>query len=311
MKTALIFPPLVKLKQGSFLDLYESFPSVRAKFEEASEIMGVDLAAKFFFESEAMTNFGVIARPSIVTISTALFELLREEIGQPAYFLGPSLGQVTAIHCAGGLPFPETLRMLKRMCEMEEEEFPDKRYGVYFFYNIDIAILEQSIQELTAMGRFVEPCVTVNATQMIVNGDQESLELLHQKISPYGGLGVTIPYGPPGHCSLLQNVRMRMEKEVLPHITFRSPDVPLISNVNAEEISDAAGLATELTEQYTNSVCWYKCLQQLWSKGVEKVIMLGPGNFIHKSLGFTDIPFAVQKLLDSHDVEAALTAKQK
>lgn len=64
---------------------------------------------------------------------------------------------------------------------MEEEEFPDKRYGVYFFYNIDIAILEQSIQELTAMGRFVEPCVTVNATQMIVNGDQESLELLHQK----------------------------------------------------------------------------------------------------------------------------------
>ncbi|WP_035298010.1 ACP S-malonyltransferase [Brevibacillus thermoruber] len=311
MKTALIFPPLVTLKQGSFLDLYESFPSVQAKFAEASEILGVDLAGKFFFESEAMTNTGVIARPSIVTISTALFELLREEIGQPAFFLGPSLGQVTAIHCAGGLSFPETLRLLKKLCEMEEEEFPDKRYGVYFFYNIDIAVLERFIQELAAEGRVVEPCVTVNATQMIVNGDRESLELLTKMVSAYGGLGVTIPYGPPGHCSLLHNVRRRLEQEVLPSFTFRSPNVPLLSNVNAEEISDAAGLKTELIEQYTNSVCWYKCLQQLWRKGVEKIIMLGPGNFIHKSLGFTDIPFAVQKLLDSHDIEAVLAAKQK
>ncbi|USG66592.1 ACP S-malonyltransferase [Brevibacillus ruminantium] len=311
MQTALIFPPLVKLKQGSFYDLYERFPRVQAKFEEASEILGYDLARAFFFESESMTNKGVIARPSIVTISTALFEMLQQELGQPAYFVGPSLGQVSAIHCAGGLSFEDTLRMVKNMCEMEEEEFPEKQYGVYFFYNVDVNILSRLIAELTEEGRILEPCVTVNATQMIVNGDQESLELLNKMASPYGGLGVTIPYGPPGHCSLMKNVRARLQQEVLPLLSFHSPRVPLLSNVNAEEINDTAGLVTELTEQYINSVCWYKCLQELSRKGVEKLIVLGPGNFVHKSLQFTtDLPFTVQRLLDSHDVEAYLTTKE-
>ncbi|CAM4057047.1 malonyl CoA-acyl carrier protein transacylase [Bacillus manliponensis] len=306
MKSALLFPPLMTLKKGSFRELYDHIPHVQRKFEEASNIIGIDLAEQFFSDNEKIVNTGIIARPSIVTIATALYELLREKLGKVDYFLGPSLGQVTAFHCSGCLDFKDTLNMVRVMCDLEAAEFQNKSYSVYFFYNIDTEIMELSIDKLSKKGYILEPCMHATSNQMIVNGDFESLEKLNEEVQGYGALAVKIPYGPPGHCSLLESVKKEFDKSFMTNVHVKKPLTPLISNVDAKEIIHVSKVAHDLVEQYTNSVQWYQSLKELSKKGVQKLFVLGPGNFVYKSLEFTDIEFEIVPLVTLADVQEML-----
>lgn len=312
MKSAVIFPPLMTLKTGSFRGFYDQFPHVKDKFEEASEILEIDLAKNFFSDDERIVNTGRIARPSIVSISTALFEMLGKSFAtEPDYYLGPSLGQVTAIHCSGAIDFKDTIKMVSTMCDLEEKEFPAKNYGVYFFYNIDTAILDDCISDLNKQGCYLEPCMYATSNQMIVNGDFQSLEKLNVAVSNLGGLGITIPYGPPGHCSILQNVKEELTKQCLVSLEPKNPSKPLISNVNATEVDNFSSILHELSGQYTKSVQWYKSLQYLKSQNVNKLTVLGPGNFIAKSLNFTDISFEVETLIHPNEIQEKLSLALK
>ncbi|EMA6342448.1 ACP S-malonyltransferase [Bacillus cytotoxicus] len=303
MKSALLFPPLMTLKKGNFHELYKHIPSVRRKFEEASNILGIDLATHFFSDDEKIINKGIIARPSIVTITVALYELFKGKLEGIEYFLGPSLGQITAFHCSGCLDFKDTLNMVRTMCELEETEFIGKQYGIYFFYNIDSKILERSIYNLCQKGYVLEPCMYATSNQMIVNGDFESLEKLTEEVQSYGALAVKIPYGPPGHCSLLENVKEKFSESFMSSMQLKTPIKPLISNVDATEVFNKSQVSYDIVEQYTNSVKWYQSLQALSQRGVNKLFVLGPGNFVYKSLEFTDIPFEVVPLVTLLDVQ--------
>lgn len=307
LRTAILFPPLMKLKKGDFKNLYDCFPIVREQFEQASDIIGIDLAKSFFLENEAMTNRGDIARTSIVTISSALYKLIRNEISQPDFYLGPSLGQVNAIHCSESLDFTDTVKMIQAMCLMEAEEKSNKGNGVYFFYNIDTEVLDYHIAELRNKGCTLEPCMYGTSNQMIVNGDTKSLEELSSKISPLGGLGITIPYGPPGHCSLLQSVKERFENEFMPMIKPVNPIKPLVSNVTATPLYTGKEIANELVNQYTKPVQWYQSLKFLAENNVQKLIVVGPGNFVAKSLQFTDIDFEVESYLVAEEINKICT----
>lgn len=306
MKTAILFPPLISLKEGSFIDLYEEFPEIRLKFEETSNILGMDLAELFFSNDESVINKGIVARPSIVTISTALYELLAKRITDPAFYLGPSLGQLTAVHCSGALGFKDSINLVKTNCILEEEAFPKNKYGLHFFSNIDTSIMEKKINELNSFGYELEPCVYVNSNQMIVNGDQRSLEKLSQVILDYGGLGINIPYGPPGHCSWLSGVQARFANGFMSSIKYQKPKRPLISNVSATPVTNANEIKNEIIDQYVTSVRWDRSLEYIWKQGVEKIIVLGPGNFIAKSLKFTNIPFEIETLVNAKEIKNKL-----
>jgi len=306
MKTAVLFPPLMAIKEKSFYDLYQQYPHVQRKFQEASDILSLDLVKHFFSEDERDINRGLVARPSIVTLSTALFEMLKSELGEISYYLGPSLGQMTAIHCSGSLDFPTTIQMVKSMVELEEQDEANKGYSVYFFYNILVEKLELAMQEVRQQGGYLEPCMYANHNQMIINGDIKRLEKLNQLVVPQGGLGVTIPFGPPGHCSLLQNVVDRFQEQFMPKAIFRDPDRPLVSNVDGNLLLTKEEVMNEIVGQYTRSVQWYRCLQRLWSDGVRRLVVLGPGNFITKSLQFTDIPFEVETYLTAEEINNKL-----
>lgn len=298
----MLFAPLTKLKKGSFLDLYEEFPEVRRKFEESSDILGLDLASQFYSDDEDLINKGTIARPSIVTIGCAIYDLIKETVPEPDFYLGPSLGQVSAVHCSGSLDFSESIRMISAMCETEAADSANSKYGVYFFYNIKNEILVELMNEVRNQGYVLEPCVYVTENQMIINGDSESLEELSRKVLNYGGLGVTIPYGPPGHCSLLKNVKDTIAQELMPSINLKAPRKPLISNVTATPLMSALQIESELINQYTMPVRWYESLKYLKAQGVEDLIVLGPGNFVSKSLDFTELSFNVDKILTAEDV---------
>lgn len=296
MKSALIFPPLIKLKVGDFKELYEMIPSIKMKFAESSDILGFNLAESFFSDNPEIVNKGVVARPSIVTISAALFELLDSDIKENDFFLGPSLGMVSAIHCSGCIDFEETIKMTHTFCKLEEDPAL-KGYGVSFFYNIQNELVLSFIDEIKSPTNYLEVCVYVSENQLIINGDFTSLNLLAKKVNDAGGLGVQIPYGPPGHCSLLSDIGKRFEMEFLNHMQIKDPLVPLIGNSKAQILRTKEEVKQELVDQYTNPVLWVQSLYALQNLGVEDLNFLGPGNFIYKSLSFTKVNFNARPFL--------------
>ncbi len=308
MKKALLFPPLMKIQKKDFIDFYEEFPDVRDKFELASDILGFDLAKKFYSDDEEVINSGIVARAGTVAICSSLYDMVKKYLPEFNYYLGPSQGLVNAIHCSGRMSFEETLKMIKVMVAIETNEFPQNNYGVYFFYNIDTSLLLEYMEAIREQGGILEPVMFGNQTQMIVNGDHPSLEKLSTKAATKGGLGVIVPYGPPSHCRLMKNVKHNFEKEYFALLNLEDSEIPLVSNVTGKEISSSIDLKHELSEQYTNPVLWYDSLKYIYSQGIEEVTVLGPGQFILKSLHFTDIPFKVDPLVTVDDVKNKLAS---
>lgn len=308
VKTAILFPPLMKIKKNSYIDFYNEFTEVKKKFEEASDILKIDLANKFFSNDEEVINKGIIARSSTMAICSAIHDMTKDLMPKGDYYLGPSLGLINAIHCSGRMSFSATLKLVEAMVEIETSAFPESEYGVYFFYNIKTEILLEYMRELREKGGVLEPCMYGNATQMIVNGDFSSLEELSTRAAEHGGLGVIVPYGPPSHCRLLENVERKFEREVAPFIQLNNAEIPLISNINGREISSPEDIKNELIKQYTSPVLWYDSLKYIYSQGVKKLTVLGPGQFITKSLQFTDIPFESEHLLSAVDIKEKLTS---
>jgi [acyl-carrier-protein] S-malonyltransferase len=99
----------------------------------------------------------------------------------------------------------------------------------------------------------------------------------------------------------------RFSEQFMPKAIFLDPDRPLVSNVDGNLLLTKEEVKNEIVGQYTKSVQWYRCLQRLWDSGVRRLVVLGPGNFITKSLQFTDIPFEVETYLTAQEINNKLT----
>lgn len=303
-KTAVLFPPfLVNIKPGSYRDLYDRYPLIREKFEEAGQALGMDLCETFFSEDEKKVNHGPSARSSIISISTAFFEMVKDRIPQGDYYLGLSLGQLCAAHASGCYSFADMIRMVHSMAFMEHEAFYGSDYGVYFYYNTDSQWLLQTMQELMEEGHYLKPCAFMADSQMLVTGDHEGLEKLNQKVSDYGGLGIINPNGFPAHCPLMQDVKKDFKRSVMDPLSVEDPRVPLVCNYTADILTTGEEVRTGLIEQYTSPVLWKQSIERLYKEGVQNLVIIGPGNMIYKSMAYIPYSFNIQTYLNLDELE--------
>lgn len=303
-KTAVLFNPQVHVKPGDYRDLYEAFPLVRTRLDEAAEAVGLDLAARFFGPDPDDINHGPVVRPSSLALSAAIYEMVWGAQPPPAYMAGLSLGQITAAHCSGSVSFTDAVRMVHTMATVEEEVFGGQDYGVAFYYNVDLPGLESSMAALAADGHFLGPCAYTADNQMIVTGRVPGLRALNTRALSHGGLGVVIPYGPPAHHPVMAEVQERFATEYAYRRPPADPLSPLICNITAGLLKTQGEVHTALVEQYTNTVLWARGIQAMKDLGVERVVIIGPGHFVHKSLSFVPNDFEVETYLGAGDLSA-------
>lgn len=309
-KTAVLFPAQMKIDPIEYRELFDQFPIMRKKFAEASQILGFDLVEAFFSDDLDEVNRGIVARPAIVSISVALYEWVQDHIPSPSYLAGLSLGQLTAAHISGALTFSDLVRMTHTMASLEEKYFPGKDYGVHFFYNIDNAKLSVVLEEMESKGHYLKACAYTASNQMIVCGSLSSMEELNLKVLELGGIGVEIPYGPPAHCSLMESVKREFGLHWYYADDVKKPQIPLICNISTEVLDHANEICSSLIEQYTMTVKWAQTIEKMAALGVKKLVVIGPGNFIFKSLGFMPVSFEVECYLGLQDMLEKRTARR-
>ncbi|PSK92351.1 [acyl-carrier-protein] S-malonyltransferase [Murinocardiopsis flavida] len=302
--TAVLLNPQVVVEPGDYRALYDEHSSVRDAFDDASGVLGFDLAGAFLDDDPALINSGTVVRPASLAIATAIYGMTVARGRPPTYLAGLSLGAIVAGHLSGHMSFRDAVRMTHLMPAIEDRVFAGKGLGVAFYYGVDIAAFEDAMRREVAAGRVLSPCAYTAADQMILTGELGALRAMNVRAVACGGVGVVIPHGPPAHSPLpvLHEVEERFRGEWRYRDPAGDPDIPVICNLTSRVLATGDELTDSFIRQYSRTVHWERGVRRLAELGVRKVTVIGPGHFVLKSLRSTPAEFEVEAFLGAGDL---------
>lgn len=284
MSFGVVFPGQGAQFVGMGKELAESFPSARAVFDQANEILGFDLA-KVCFEGPAdELNRTDVAQPAILVHSLAALAVMREKgagssRGQGAgcsFTAGLSLGEYTALVFAGALQQGDAIRLVRRRGELMQEASERVPSTMVACLGVDREAAEALCDR--ARGDDVLCVANLNAPgQVVVSGDVVACDRL-EKIAEDEKVCRTKRLAVAG---AFHSERMRPAAEglaaTLSEIDIAAPTLPFYSNVTADRVEDPSDIRRLLAEQLCSPVRWQESMERAVAAGVEKLDEIGPG----------------------------------
>ncbi|MEL7299414.1 MAG: ACP S-malonyltransferase [Pseudomonadota bacterium] len=276
---AWVFPGQGAQAIGMGRALAEAYPAARAVFDEVDEALGEKLSTLIWEgEAEALT-LTANAQPALMATSLAAVRALEAEghnVGQAAFVAGHSLGEYSALAAAGTLSIADTARLLRIRGTAMQEAVP---VGV----GAMAALLGLDFETATAVAADAadgEVCQAANdndPAQVVVSGHKGAVERAVELAKEKGAKrAVMLPVSAPFHCALMEPAARAMEA-ALAEVEMADPAVPLVANVRAEAVTDAATIRTLLVAQVTGSVRWRESVGFMAANGVTEIWEVGAG----------------------------------
>ena len=277
---AFMFPGQGSQHAGMGKDLAENFPVARQIFEEANDALGVDLASLCFNGPEEDLKLTANTQPAILTTSIAALRVLETEIGiAPNCAAGHSLGEYSALVCAGALNFADAVRIVRQRGTFMQEAVPVGTGAMAAILGLDQETLERVCQD-AAQGQVVSPANFNSAGQVVIAGNTEAVDRAMNLAKEHGAKrALPLPVSAPFHCSLMIPAGERLA-DVLAGIKIGDMTVPVISNVEATPNQDASRVCQLLVDQVSAPVLWEDTIACMINLEVERYIEIGPGKVL-------------------------------
>lgn len=280
-RVAFLFPGQGSQFPGMAHDLAGAYRGVAATLAEADAALDMELARVMAEGPAEVLTATEIAQPAILAHSVAIQRILAEDGREPAYVVGHSLGEYSALVAAGGLGFAEALRLVReRGLAMAEAgaAVPGAMAAI-------IGLEDEAVAAVVAEAGEVGVVVVANYNspgQVVVSGEPEAVALAGKLAKAAGARG-SMPLKVSGafHSPLMQPAAERL-RPLLEAAPIRDTRVPLVSNVDAQPRQDAAGLRAALEAQVTGSVRWTESMRRLLAEGVDLFVEIGPGDVLTK-----------------------------
>ncbi|MCT6699490.1 ACP S-malonyltransferase [Rheinheimera sp. 4Y26] len=306
-KLALVFPGQGSQSLGMLAELYAEFPLVRDTFTEASEALGYDLWALVANGPEEALNETFRTQPALLTASVAVWRLWQQQGGKtPAYLAGHSLGEYSALVCAGVLSLKDAVKLVENRGHYMQTAVPAGTGAMQAIIGLDDALIAKACEE-AAQGEVVSPVNFNSPGQVVIAGNKAAVERAGELCKSYGAKrALPLPVSVPSHCALMKPAADKLAAD-LAALSFHSPVIPVLNNVDVAVTNDAAAIKDALVRQLFSPVRWTESIEWLAAQGVTEVIELGAGKVLAGLIKRIDKNLLTTSVNDVASLKAALT----
>lgn len=297
---AFVFPGQGSQKIGMLAAAYASSGEVRATFQEASQALGYDVWPLITEGDQAELNLTETTQPVLLASSIAIWRLWHARGGEsPAMMAGHSLGEFSALTCAGSLEFADALRLVRERGRLMQSAVPVGEGAMAAVLGMEDADIRRICEETAAAHAQVVAPVNFNAPgQVVIAGHVGAVRAAAEALKTAGAKRVIpLPVSAPFHTTLMQPAGVRLA-EILAEIPITAPAIPVIHNVHARAEQNPDRIRELLTTQIASPVMWTDCVQALVASGMTQFAECGPGNVL------CGLNRRIDKTIDSFPLES-------
>ena len=279
---SVIFPGQGSQIVGMGKEFYNKFDIVKKIFKDADEALGFSISKTVLDGPKEDLDLTLNTQPAIFLISYSIFEVVKKEfnidLNKAKYFAGHSLGEYSALSCAGYLDFNQTIKILRTRGDSMQNSTPKGEGGMVAVLGSNIEEIEKILKENE--NNFKAYIANDNSDgQIVLSGKINQLDKLIEILKTHKIKNIKLPVSAPFHCNLMSSATTIMSKEIH-KIDFKKSNIVLISNVTADEVSDIEELKNLLIKQIENRVRWRESVINMINNGVNQFIEIGPGKVL-------------------------------
>lgn len=291
-KFAIVFPGQGSQAVGMLAELAEQFPIVQATFAEASEVLGYDLWALVQNGPAEDLNQTHRTQPALLTASVAIWRVWQEKGGeQPTVLAGHSLGEYSALVCAGVIDFKEAVKLVELRGQLMQEAVPAGVGAMSAIIGLDNDAIAKACAD-AAEDQICSPVNFNSPGQVVIAGNKEAVDRANALCKEAGAKrALLLPVSVPSHCELMKPAADKLAV-ALENMTFNTPAIPVINNADVATETDPAAIKLALVKQLYGPVRWTESVERMAAEGIEELLEMGPGKVltgltkrINRSLG--------------------------
>ena len=277
---AMVFPGQGSQSVGMLAELGAAHEAVLATFREASEVLGYDLWALIQEGPADVLNQTDRTQPAMLAAGVAVWRVWCEQGGaRPALMAGHSLGEYSALVCAGALDFPAAVALVAERGRRMQAAVPAGTGAMAAILGLEDA----QVIELCRQAEEGEVVAAVNFNspgQVVIAGNSTAVERAMALAKAAGAKrALPLPVSVPSHCSLMKPAAAALAAS-LARVDLRAPEIPVLHNVDMQARQDADAIRAALSEQLYRPVRWVETIQAMHRQGIRQCLEIGPGKVL-------------------------------
>lgn len=280
MKLAMVFPGQGSQSAGMQAALAAEFPEVRRVYEEAGDTLGVDLWRITQATTQEQLDETVNTQPAMLAAGYACWTIWKQRGGCDAVFMaGHSLGEYTALVCAGAIQFADALRLVRRRAELMQAAVPAGQGAMAALLGLDDAAVID-VCEQVANGEVVS-AVNFNAPgQVVIAGDKAAVERATVAAKSAGAKrAILLNVSVPSHCELMRDASVELA-DTLATAAISETGVPVINNADVVPYVSVEQIRDGLRRQLFSPVRWVETIKYMVTKDAGLLVECGPGKVL-------------------------------
>ncbi|CAM3652293.1 Malonyl CoA-acyl carrier protein transacylase [Vibrio aerogenes CECT 7868] len=277
---AIVFPGQGSQTVGMLAELGEQYDVVKKTFAEASEVLGYDLWSLVQDGPAEDLNQTFRTQPALLASSVAVWRVWQSlDLETPAFFAGHSLGEYSALVCAGVIDFKEAIKLVELRGQAMQEAVPAGTGAMYAIIGLNDDAIAKACED-AAQGQIVSPVNFNSPGQVVIAGQKEAVERAGALCKEAGAKrALPLPVSVPSHCALMKPAADKLAK-ALESVDFQTPQIPVLNNVDVLAETQPEKIKDALVRQLYSPVRWTETVQKMNAEGVDKLIEAGPGKVL-------------------------------
>ena len=302
---SVIFPGQGSQIVGMGKEFYDNFELVKNLFKEADDTLNFSISNLILNGPKEELDLTTNTQPAIFLISYSIFNVIKKEfnidLSKAKYFAGHSLGEYSALSCAGYLNFSDTLKILRIRGDAMQNSVPKGEGGM-------VAVLGSTVETIEKILKDNEQNLSVQIAndnsegQIVVSGKINDLDKLISILKENNIKNIKLPVSAPFHCTLMNKATNIMSEE-LNKLNFTEGKNKLISNVTAKEIANTNELKDLLIKQIENRVRWRESVINMINDDINHFIEIGPGKVLSGLIKRINKGVKIDTINNQEDIE--------